>query len=335
MTLKSIADDAWSSQLSLELQHQTASYACSSPEKHVVTILAFSAEGHLDLTLGTMEDFGAALSKVQVSGIVGRLQDYHQEKRARTHRALILAYGRIAVHAPRTQLLPRVEHDLTRKVLQYYMTSCQVLGIIFVNKDPDLKLTLIRSVTEISRAIQDADDSQSFQFAYKEELLGYMLDFMKEEPMDSLASPVRLRAMLAIKHLSKVKPSLNRDENRNILDDCLKCLLPLPAVQQLREKSETSQDSVQVQALHELSMQALGELMRGLLEEDPAENWFMEMVHLLEPWIFSDKERERERALQASSQLLVAYQETVYCRLQEPLEQFGSLLGLLAPYTCS
>ncbi|XP_059575606.1 maestro heat-like repeat-containing protein family member 2B [Alligator mississippiensis] len=126
MTLKSIADDAWSSQLSLELQHQTASYACSSPEKHVVTILAFSAEGHLDLTLGTLEDFGAALSKVQVSGIVGRLQDYHQGKRARTHRALILAYGRIAVHGPRTQLLPRVEHDLTRKVLQYYMTSCQV-----------------------------------------------------------------------------------------------------------------------------------------------------------------------------------------------------------------
>ncbi|XP_059578007.1 maestro heat-like repeat-containing protein family member 2B [Alligator mississippiensis] len=375
MSLKTIDDDAWSSQLSLELQHQTASYACSSLEKsflykalgttlascqdvahvksqlqkslkstdymntsereHVVTILAFSAKGHLDLTLGTLEDFGAAMSKVQVSGIVGRLQDYHQGKRARTHRALIQAYSRIAVHAPRTELLPRVEHDITRKVLQYYMTSCQVLGINIVNKDPDLKLTLIQSVTEISRAIQDADDSQSFQFTSKEELLGYMLDFMKEEPMDSLASPVRLRAMLAIKHLSKVKPSLKPDESRNILDDCLKCLLPLPAVQQLREEGETSQDSVQIQALHELSMQALGELMRGLLEEDPTENWFMEMFHLLEPWIFSDKEWEKDRALQASSQLLVAYRDTVYCRLQEPLEQFGFLLGLLAPYTCA
>ncbi|XP_059575717.1 maestro heat-like repeat-containing protein family member 2B [Alligator mississippiensis] len=101
-------------------------YMNASEREHVVTILAFSAEGHVDLTLGTLEDFGAALSKVQVSGIVGRLQDYHQGKRARTHRALILAYGRIAIHAPRTQLLPRVEHDLIRKVLQYYMTSCQV-----------------------------------------------------------------------------------------------------------------------------------------------------------------------------------------------------------------
>ncbi|XP_019393725.1 PREDICTED: maestro heat-like repeat-containing protein family member 2B [Crocodylus porosus] len=141
-----------------------------------------------------------------------------------------------------------------------------------------------------------------------------MVDFMKKEPMDSLASPVCLRAMLAIKHLSKVKPSLNLDENRNILDDCLKCLLPLSAVKQLREEGETAQDSFQIQALHELSMKALGELMRGLLKEDPTKSWLMEMSHLLEPWFFSDKEWERDGALQASSQLLIAYWETIYCR---------------------
>ncbi|KYO22094.1 hypothetical protein Y1Q_0000703 [Alligator mississippiensis] len=56
---------------------------------------------------------------------------------------------------------------------------------------------------------------------------------------------------------------------------------------------------------------------------------------LLETWFFSDKEWERDGALQASSQLLAAYRETVYCRLQEPFEQSGSLLGLLAPYTCT
>ncbi|KYO37960.1 hypothetical protein Y1Q_0019452 [Alligator mississippiensis] len=66
------------------------------------------------------------MSKVQVSGIVSRLKDYHQEKRARTHRALILAYSRIAVHVPQMQLLPRVECDITWKVLQYYVTSFQI-----------------------------------------------------------------------------------------------------------------------------------------------------------------------------------------------------------------
>ncbi|XP_059587621.1 maestro heat-like repeat-containing protein family member 2B [Alligator mississippiensis] len=136
----------------------------ASEREQVVSILAFSAKGHLDLTLSTLEDFGAAISKVQVSGIISLLQDFHQGRRGRTHRALILAYSQIAVHAPQTQLLPRVERDITRRVLQHYMSSCQVLGITILNKDLDLKLTLIRSVTEISRAIQDADGSQSFQF---------------------------------------------------------------------------------------------------------------------------------------------------------------------------
>ncbi|KYO46129.1 hypothetical protein Y1Q_0021690 [Alligator mississippiensis] len=46
----------------------------SGMSQQVVTILAFSAKGHLDLTLSTLEDSGAAMSKVQVSGIVDHLQ---------------------------------------------------------------------------------------------------------------------------------------------------------------------------------------------------------------------------------------------------------------------
>ncbi|XP_025065030.1 maestro heat-like repeat-containing protein family member 2B [Alligator sinensis] len=90
---------------------------------------------------------------------------------------------------------------------------------------------------------------------------------MKEEPMDSLASPVCLRAMLAIKHLSKVKPSLNLDENINNLDDCLKCLLSLPAVLQLGKEDEMSQDSFQIQSM---TMDSAEEELRGLHKEPKA-----------------------------------------------------------------
>ncbi|KYO40024.1 hypothetical protein Y1Q_0006559 [Alligator mississippiensis] len=93
------------------------------------------------------------------------------------------------------------------------------------------------------------------------------LNYMKEEPMDSLASPVCLRAMLAIKHLSKVKPSLNLDENINNLDDCLKCLLSLPAVQQLRKEDEMSQDSFQIQSM---TMDSAEKELRGLHKEPKA-----------------------------------------------------------------
>ncbi|KYO35663.1 hypothetical protein Y1Q_0010128 [Alligator mississippiensis] len=41
--------------------------------QQVMSILALSAKGHLDLTLSTLEDLGAAMSKMQVSGIVSLL----------------------------------------------------------------------------------------------------------------------------------------------------------------------------------------------------------------------------------------------------------------------
>ncbi|XP_039347765.1 maestro heat-like repeat-containing protein family member 2B [Mauremys reevesii] len=58
------------------------------------------------------------------------------------------------------------------------------------------------------------------------------------------------------------------------------------------------------------------------------------MFELLRTWFSSGKEWERERALQASTQLLTAYQETVHSTTQETFNQFGSLIGAIAPYSC-
>ncbi|XP_065438566.1 maestro heat-like repeat-containing protein family member 2B [Chrysemys picta bellii] len=87
----------------------------------------------------------------------------------------MLTYSNVAVHAPKDQLLSRVEADITGNILHHYRASCQVLGITVTNKDMYLKLTLIQNVTEISCAILETRDSQEFEFSYKQELLGYML----------------------------------------------------------------------------------------------------------------------------------------------------------------
>ncbi|KAG6920581.1 maestro heat like repeat family member 2B, partial [Chelydra serpentina] len=160
-----------------------------------------------------------------------------------------------------------------------------------------LKLTLIQNVTEISCAILETRDSQKFEFSYKLELLGSMLDFIKKEPLDSLASPVRHKAILAIGHLSKLKPSLTLEENHELLGQCFKSLFPLPPLEKMKE---TAEDALHLQSLYVGSLEALGKLMKTLLEEDPTTDRFQEMFQLLETWISSGKEWERERALQAS-----------------------------------
>ncbi|CAM4659644.1 unnamed protein product [Lepidochelys olivacea] len=134
-----------------------------APERQgVISILAVCAASHLDLTLKVLQEFGAAMSKVKISGFISRLKDYHHGTRGKTRRTLMLTYSNVAVHAPKEQLLSRVEADVTGNVLHHYRTSCQVLGITVTNKDMHLKLTLIQNVTEISCAILETRDSQKF-----------------------------------------------------------------------------------------------------------------------------------------------------------------------------
>ncbi|XP_065432556.1 maestro heat-like repeat-containing protein family member 2B [Chrysemys picta bellii] len=319
-SLETIDNSAWSSQISLELSQQMASYASPSKEKSflykalgtslavcqdlvhvksqthkfltttdymeaperegVISVLAFSAESHLDLTLNALQEFGAAISKVKISGLIDRLKDYHHGKRGKTRSTLMLTYSNVAVHAPKEQLLSRVEADITGNILHHYRASCRVLGITLTNKDMYLKLTLIQNVTEISCAILETRDFQEFEFSYKQELLGYMLDFIKKEPLDSLASPVRYKAILAIGHLSKLKPSLTLEDNRELLDQCFKSLFPLPPLEKTKEEGETAKDALHIQSLYVGSVEALGKLMKTLLEEEPTADWFQEMFEV-------------------------------------------------------
>ncbi|CAM4679350.1 unnamed protein product [Caretta caretta] len=166
---------------------KTTDYMEAPERQGVISILAVCAESHLDLTLKAFQEFGAAMSKVKISGFISRLKDYHHGTRGKTRRTLMLTYSNVAVHALEEQLLSRVEADITGNVLHHYRTSCQTLlvavlhfvfwglGITVTNKDMHLKLTLIQNVTEISCAILETRDSQEFEFSYKLELLGYML----------------------------------------------------------------------------------------------------------------------------------------------------------------
>ncbi|XP_077675481.1 uncharacterized protein LOC144266122 [Eretmochelys imbricata] len=222
-----------------------------APERQgVVSILAVCAASHLDLTLKALQEFGAAMSQVKMSGFVSRLKDYHHGTRGKTRRTLMLTYSNVAVHAPKEQLLSRVEADITRNIIHHYRTSCQ---------DMHLKLTLIQNVMEISCAILETRDSQEFEFSYKLELLGYMLDFIKKEPLDSLASPVRYKAILAIRHLRHcdykvVSPALRAVGNIVTGDDIqTQVILNCSALQSLLHLLSSPKESIKKEACWTIS----------------------------------------------------------------------------------
>ncbi|XP_043362725.1 maestro heat-like repeat-containing protein family member 2B [Dermochelys coriacea] len=104
----------------------TTDYMEAPERQGVISILTGCAESHLDLVLNALQEFGAAMSKVKISGFISHLKDYCHGTRGKTRSTLMLTYSNVAVHAPKEQLLSRVEVDITGNVLHRYRTSCQV-----------------------------------------------------------------------------------------------------------------------------------------------------------------------------------------------------------------
>ncbi|XP_053143152.1 maestro heat-like repeat-containing protein family member 2B isoform X3 [Hemicordylus capensis] len=373
-SLETIDDSSWTKNLSQELENQMASYSDQSAEKSflykslgtsltscedltfvqsrmqhfventnymdaserekVIQILSFSAMGHLDLTLATLQEFGGGIHmKIKMSDIINRYKDYSQGRRGHTHQTLMLTYGQVALHAPKELLFSRVETDIMKRVLFHYRRSCQVLGVSIANKDLNLKLALIQSTTDVCRAIHGTRNCQDFLFTCKKELLSILLEFIREEPLDTLATPIRSKAITAIAFLSKLKPYLTMEEIRDLLDQCIKSLFPLPPLEQLKQNGEKEPNSLNVESLYVCSMDALGQLTRSIIEVHPTTELIDELFQLTDPW-FTETECSRERALQASFQALTAFQENVCIPVGESYPQFGSLVAFLAPYTC-
>ncbi|XP_058574419.1 maestro heat-like repeat-containing protein family member 2B isoform X1 [Neofelis nebulosa] len=360
-SLWKISDIAWTIQLSQDFNQQMNSYSNTSLEKKflwkalgttlascqdtdfvssqikefliapnqlgdqrqgITSILGYCAETHLDTVLKVLKTF-----QDREKFFMNRCKGIFSGKKSLTKTDVMVIYGAVALHAPKGQLLTRLDQDIVSQVLFLYGQCSQVLGMSVMNKDMDLQMSFTRSITEIGIAVQDAED-QGFKFSYKEVLLGYMLDFIRDEPLDSLASPVRWKALIAIRYLSKLKPQLSLNDHLNILEETIRRLLPLPPLEKLKDEGETDKDKEHINFLYERSMDALGRLLRTMMWDNVKAEDCQEMFNLLRMWLVSQKDWERERAFQITAQVLT--------NDVEPPEHFkiGSLLGLLAPHSC-
>ncbi|ELV11402.1 HEAT repeat-containing protein 7B2 [Tupaia chinensis] len=279
----------------------------------ITSILGYCAENHLDIVLKVLKTF-----QDQEKFFMNRCKGIFSGKKSLTKTDVMVIYGAVALHAPKMQLLTRLNQDIVSQVLFLYGQCTQ---------DMDLQMSFTRSITEIGIAVQDAEDHQ-FQFVYKEMLIGYMLDFIRNEPLDSLASPIRWKALIAIRYLSKMKPQLPLNDHLNILEENIRRLLPLPPLENLSNDGQTDKDKEHIKFLYERSMDALAKLLKSMMWDNMDAEDCLEMFNLLRMWLVSQKEWERERAFQITAKVLTNDVEAP--------ENFkiGSLLGLLAPHSC-
>uniref|UniRef100_A0A5F8GQ59 Maestro heat like repeat family member 2A n=1 Tax=Monodelphis domestica TaxID=13616 RepID=A0A5F8GQ59_MONDO len=268
----------------MELLHKT-DYSNDFDREGAILCLGLCARGQVVTVLNVLHEFEEKIQETEDSWHISAWRSDHPWRREVVKSALMVMYSSVAAYCHPKMLLPRVEREITKKVLHHYATSCQ---------DVSLKMAFIQSIIQICLALQGLG-KPDFDYICKPELTTNLI-VSWERGSASLWGPGR--------------PSWGG--------------LGLVTLQPGCREDLTSG------TLYQNSMNALMVLMESLLEREMDPKGLQEIFHLLEKWLHSEKDWERERAVTLSLRLLQVYREGI------PLKsgQFGTLIGLLAPHTC-
>ncbi|KAM3929334.1 maestro heat-like repeat-containing protein family member 1 isoform 1-T3 [Leptodactylus fuscus] len=362
-SLQTMSDDSWIFHLSQEMRKQLVGYNSSALEKSFLYKCMGSVLGacttrdmvrkelqellagaryhdeadreglavafgicsahHLDDTLDKMADFLKSDIMKKNTGIFNIFKDRADGDLEKIKSALILCYGYVAVYAPTDLLLPRLESDILRNIFLYFHTK--VLGIKVEPKDLTLKLCLIRSISMIGLAISSSSQAGFFHFSRKSELISQLVDFLKLESVENQKSALRHRALTACSYLVKVEPRLSDADTAELIHTALSSVLPLPPV------STGNVGELHKETLYRDTMEALKDLLKGLLFWNLTPQGLEDMFCVLNPWIRSSREAERARALELSSDLLHFYLHKLNVNCVVSFHNLGLLIGRLSP----
>ncbi|XP_078237178.1 maestro heat-like repeat-containing protein family member 2B [Pogona vitticeps] len=339
----------------LERLIENANYLEAAEKEKVAEILSFAAMDHLDLTLATLDDCRAGMDlKMGLSALLTHHKDYKTGRRGHLLKTLILAYSRVAIRAPKEFLLKSGEAEILKKVLKLYRMSFQVLGVKIesqARQDTHLKLIFCESVASICKAISEAQDG-NFQLGCKKELLEALLAFFGTERLENLRSSLLPATISALGSLSHLKPRLPVEALREMLDGVIKSLFLLPPLERLKRIANDEQDASNIeepmasgercssraslpglsfQLMYTRSVEARGKLFEVLVTEEPTSERIDVMFQPIEPW-FLECEGSRERALQASFQVLAPFQASFRLPDGENFKGYGFAVSFLAPY---
>ncbi|XP_074434148.1 maestro heat-like repeat-containing protein family member 1 isoform X4 [Larus michahellis] len=205
------------------------------------------------------------------------------------------------------------------------------LGSAFFARDLTLKLCLIRSICMISQAIYNGAKCGDFVFSRKAELVAQMVEFIKAEPPEAMRTPVRQRAMITCTYLVVLEPHLSDPDRTELIDTCLAGVLALPPPEPAKEREENGGDASHKEVLYGDTLSALKDLLKSLLQRNLTPHGLQDMFAHLGPWIKSNKEHERQRAVEVSAALLEFYLSKLNVSTVIPFYNLGVLIALFSP----
>ncbi|XP_051009621.1 maestro heat-like repeat-containing protein family member 2A [Acomys russatus] len=301
--------------LLLELLYKT-DYSNDFDREGVILCFGLCARGQVKTVLSVLHDFEERIQESEQSWQIGAWRKDHPWRRETVKSALMVMYSCVSSYCHPQMLLTHVDSPITAKIIHHYSSSCQ---------DTSLKMAFMKSVVEVANAIKSIKDLEHFHFVHKSALTGLIVAIIKAEPPDHLVSPVRSMAMDALSQLSTLKPFYSSEESIELMDISIHTVISL---------QPPGEDNESVKTLYGNALSSLKQLMESLLQRQLDPKGLQETVHLLEKWILSEKEWEREKAMTLHLHLMHIYVQSIGVCIPLKLGQFGILVGLIAPCTC-
>ncbi|XP_032872102.1 maestro heat-like repeat-containing protein family member 1 [Amblyraja radiata] len=306
----------------LSVQHNEA-----LEREGLATGIGFCAMSHLDETLAKLDDFVKMDIVKKTASFFNILKEKLDGDMERVKSTLILCYGYVALYAPESLILQRIEIHILDHIIS--LSNTKVLGIKVETKDLMIKLTLIKAVTLIAKAVYANKGKHHFKFSRREEVLSYMQDLITGEPKAHLKTRVRQSAINACTHLIRLEPRLNEMESSELLRNCLEAVfsfLPLDT-----EKRKDTKKLKEREVLHSETVGALHELLKEFLTQNLTSDGLEFIFKHVQEWMVSVKDHERERSVEAMLALLTFYRERFKTVNMGTFHNLGMLVGRFVP----
>ncbi|KAJ7327301.1 hypothetical protein JRQ81_017060 [Phrynocephalus forsythii] len=293
-----------------------ASDDCHLVEEHLCSLLSMSHRGLLEAK-GIASAVGLVASR-HSDEVFKVLENYSKStpsKETYTSNSsqcckwstLLLCYGQVALSI-KEDVLPRVE--------------------LF---DINLKKSFLIAVLMFLEAISATGKVQDIRIPMKALLVECLIVLVEREPTHTLADTVRQDAMYIIKELSKLKPLLESEKKSILLRASFKSVLGLTSLAILEgqvsgEKEQVARD---IKGLYHQTMSSFEEMLQGLWLENPCPSELEHMMELMEPWITSTLDHERERAVETAMKLLRFIAGHFFFDLSQKFSKLAHLTAVL------
>ncbi|PNI70226.1 MROH2A isoform 1 [Pan troglodytes] len=245
--------------LLLELLYKT-DYSNDFDSEGVIMCFGLCARGQVKTVLNVLHDFEERIQESEQSWQISAWQKDHPWRRETVKSALMVMYSCMASYCHPQLLLNLMDSPITAKIIHHYVSSCQ---------DICLKMAFMKSVVQVTKAINNIKDLEDFHFAQKTTLTTIIVAVIKAEPTDNLVSPVRALAMEALSHLSKLKPFYSTEENSELMDISIHSVISLQL---------PGEDNESIKTLYANALSSLEQLMESLLQRQLDPKGLQEMV---------------------------------------------------------